>query len=278
MWVFASVLNRIFGIILAPFRAMHPAVGLLVVSVLTGVVMLLIFGKTSNQDAIRRAKGRLKAHIAEIWLFRDDLLQMILAVVRVLVHTGRYFAHSLRPLVFILLPVLIIMVMLGVRYEHRPLRPGETAILVAMLDDATWARGEQVRLVGTTGVEVASPPLRIPSQGEINWKIRATAPGMHELTLETPQGSVTKMVPVADEGSRPTPLATARGRAFSSRFLFFPVEPPLSPTGGVQGIDIPDWPHRDLRVFGLGVHWLVMFFVISLAAGFAVKGFFNVEV
>ena len=128
MWSFALVINGIFNVIFAPFAGMHPAIGLLVISVVTGIVMLLIFGKTSNQRAIRHAKGKLKAHISEIWLFRDDLPQMLIAFVRVMGNTGRYFLHSLRPLIFIMLPVVIIMVMLGVRYQHRPFRPGDPCL------------------------------------------------------------------------------------------------------------------------------------------------------
>ena len=90
MWSFALVINGIFNVIFAPFKGMHPAVGLLVISVATGIVMLLIFGKTSNQRAIRQAKGKLKAHISEIWLFRDDLPQMLIAFFRVLGNTERH--------------------------------------------------------------------------------------------------------------------------------------------------------------------------------------------
>ncbi len=278
MWVIASLINGIFEVLLAPFRSMHPSVGLLVVSAVAGIVMLLIFGKTSNQDAIRRAKGRLKAHIAEIWLFRDDLVQMLLAVVRVLGNTGRYFCHSLRPLVFIIIPVLIIMVMLGVRYEYRPFRTGETAILTVSLNDPSWARGAEVQLVGSEGVEVASLQLRIPQRAQIAWKIRALAPGVHEITLLTPGGDVTKKVHVQEDGSPMTPIASSRGRAFSGAFLAFPVEPPLPGSSGIRSIRIADWPHRDLRVFGLKIHWIIVFFVGSLAAGFSVKGLFGIEV
>ncbi|MBD3235996.1 MAG: hypothetical protein GF330_04785, partial [Candidatus Eisenbacteria bacterium] len=105
MWIIASILNTIFDVLLFPFRSMHPFFGLLIISVITGIVMLLIFGRTSNQKAISGTKSKLKAHIAEIWLFRDDLLQMLGSILRVLGYTGRYLAHSLRPLIFILVPV-----------------------------------------------------------------------------------------------------------------------------------------------------------------------------
>jgi hypothetical protein len=264
MWAISSVVNTIFSAIFAPFRALHPAIGLVALSVITGVVMLLIFGKTSNQSAIRSAKGRLKAHIAEIWLL----------------HTGRYFAHSLRPLLFVFIPVMLILVMLGARYEHRPFRAGERAIVAVHVSDPAWASGDRVTLTGTDGVAVSSAPLRIPARGEIDWEIRAQAPGTHSLTLQTPAGTETKQVFVAPgDGPTPlTPIAAARGRAFSSRFLEAPVEAPLAASSGLRSIDVLGWPKRELTMFGLKVNWLLGFFVISLVAGFAVKDLFGVEV
>lgn len=281
MWGVAAVLNKIFGILLWPFRGLHPAVGLIVLSVVTGIVMLVIFGKTSNQTAIHRAKSRLKAHIAEIWLFRNDLREMLLAVLRVLAHTGRYFAHSLRPLIFLLLPVLIIMVMLGVRYQLRPFYPDETTIVTVTVDDGAWTQGDAVELIGSDGVEVVSPPLRMPRLKEIDWKIRAVSPGAHDLVLRTPKGEVKKRIQVIapDEiGRDRSIIAAGRGRAFSSTFLLFPVEPPLPAASGVAEFSVREWPHRDLRIFGIGMHWLIVFFVVSVLGGLAVKDLFGVEV
>lgn len=282
MWGIAAVFHGIFDILLAPFRGLHPAVGLLFISAVAGVVMLLVFGKTSNQKAIRVAKGRLKAHIAEIWLFRNDLVQMLLAIAKVLFHTGRYFAHSLRPLIFIFVPVLIIMVMLGVRYEHRPFQVAETAVVSVRVDDPSWTRGDQVQLVAPAGIEVLSPALRIPSLGEVEWQIRAAGPGVHEVTVRTPRGETSKRILVAAEGQSPDrvreKIAAARGRTFSEAFLLFPAEPPLPGGPGIRSIEVKDWPRRDLSIFGLRAHWLIVFFAASLVAGFAVKGAFGVEV
>lgn len=299
MWEIASVLNAVCGVLLAPLRPLHPLAALAAVAVPAGVLMLLLFGRASNQRAIHGAKSRLKAHIAEIWLFRDDLLQMLLATLRVLAHTGRYFAHSLRPLLFILPPMLLLLVGLGVRYEHRPFLPGERAILAAKVKDPAWLEEGRVRLAGAEGCAVISPALRIPGRlqegegrspggrsleppGEVNWLIEARAPGRHELVLETPAGEVAKRVIVArdagDAGKALPPQAPGRGAAFSGRFLQFPGEPPLPSDSGLQWIDVVGWPKRELTFLGLGVHWLVVFFVVSLAAALAVKDLFGVEV
>ena len=273
-----SLCAKLFDVIMIPFRSMHPVVGLLVISIITGIIMLLIFGKTSNQKAIRRSKGLLKAYIAEIWLLRDNLLQMLMSILRVLGNTGRYFLHSLRPLIFILIPVLIIMIMLGVRYELRPFTPGSEATVTVRLDDLAWTRGDAMRLSGSAGIEVASPPLRIPQRGEIDWRVRMTAAGEQQITVHTPAGQESKRILVQNEAGPLLPMAPARGRTFSTSYLLFPVEPPLQAASGIREIRIKEWPTREFALFGMGIHWLIVFFVISMAAGFAVKGAFGVEV
>ncbi len=281
MWSFAIIVNKLFTILLLPFRLMHPLVGLLVISIVTGILMVWLFGKTSDQNAIHKYKNRLKAHIAEIWLFRDDLIQMLLAVVRVLGNTGIYFLNSLRPLVFMFIPILIVMVMLGVRYEHRPFHAGDTATVASVVSDAAWTRGDAVSLIGSEGVEVISPPLRIPQLLEINWKIRLLKPGIHTITLQTPNGLHAKDISVIDHTGNSYPLepcAAARGQMASADFLLFPVEPPLPGDSGLESITVKDWPKRDLNLFGLSVNWLIFFFIISMVAGFALKDTIGVEV
>jgi hypothetical protein len=173
---------------------------------------------------------------------------------------------------------LIIMAMLAVRYEHRPFKPGETSVVAVKVTDPSWTRGDQVQLRGSAGVEVASPPLRIPSRSEIDWQIRAQQAGSHDLTVVTPRGEVVKKIHIADGRVALSAIAPARGGAGSGLFLEYPAEPPLSKSTGLRGIEVLDWPRRDLRLFGLGINWLVAFFILSLIAGFSVKDLLGVEV
>jgi len=279
LWLIAKIVDAIMGVLLSPFRSMHPFIGLLFVSAATGIVMVLIFGKTSNQNAIKAAKAKLKAYIAEIWLFRNDLLVMLAATVRVFAHTGRYLLHSLRPIVFLMVPVLAIMVTLGLRYGHRPLHPGETILLCARLDCSEADELTSVDLDVPEGLSIVAPPLRISRLCEGDWQVRAEAPGSYDITIKTPRGTVTKRILVSEASKEPlVPVSTERGRWMSAAFLEYPAEPPLDGKTAVSRITCRNWPERNLSVFGLGVHWLVAFFILSIAAGFAVKDLFGVEV
>ena len=83
---------------------------------------------------------------------------------------------------------------------------------------------------------------------------------------------------VDDLLGRMTLAEKARMLAGSGWMESFPIERPLPAAAGIRSFEVRGWPRRELRVAGLAVHWLVGFFVVSLVAGFAVKGIFGVEV
>ena len=52
MWPILKAITSGFDAFFGVFAGTHPALPLLLISIVTGVVMLLIFGKTSNQRRI----------------------------------------------------------------------------------------------------------------------------------------------------------------------------------------------------------------------------------
>ena len=276
MWPILRAITRAFDAILTPFASLHPWVGLTVVSVVTGVVMLLIFGKTSNQKKISETKDKLKAYVMEMWIFRNDTLVMFSAIGSVLRSNVQYLRHSLRPLVFLFIPVLVIMVQLGIRYADEPLMPGDRAVVSVKLKEGTVPSQTDLTLVAPKGVRVASPALRIDSKGEVNWEIVAEQPGHHQLVLETPCGPVHKSLDVGPE-RKLGKVGAVKARANSWNAFLYPAEPPVPSNSIIEWIKVT-YPHRELKLLGLTVHWLLAFFVISVAAGFALKGVFGIEV
>lgn len=276
MWPILSGITKAFDVALTPFARLHPWVGLLVASVVTGVVMLLIFGKTSNQKRITETKDKLKAYIMEMWIFRNDTLVMFSAIGNVFRNNIQYLRHSLRPLVFILVPVLIVMVQLGIRYGNQPFDPGDTTILVVELRDGLRPTEVDIELSAPMGLRVLSPPLRIDAQHEVDWKIQTLMPGTHEVSLRVGDEVLAKSVAVGPE-LRVQTLADIRPTAGTWSAFLYPSEAPIPRSSAVKAIHL-GYPPRELRLFGLNVHWLIAFFVVSVAAGFALKGVFGIDV
>jgi uncharacterized membrane protein (DUF106 family) len=271
-----SGITKAFDVVLTPFSRLHPWVGLLVVSVATGIVMLVIFGKTSNQKKITETKDKLKAYIMEMWIFRNDTLVMFSAIGNVIRNNVQYLRHSLRPLLFIIVPVLIIMVQLGIRYGNQPFGPGDVTIVTAELREGVRATDLDLDLTSPMGLRVLSPPLRIDSKREIDWKLQALMPGTHEISMRVGDDVFTKSVAVGPE-RRVSTLSDVRPTAGTWSAFLYPAEAPIPRGSVVQAIRVR-YPPRELGLFGLNIHWLIAFFVVSVAAGFALKGVFGIDV
>jgi len=277
MWPILRVITRGFDFLLAPFGSMHPGVGLLVVSVITGVVMLFIFGKTSNQKMIAAAKNKLWAYIMEMWLFRNDPRVMFSAIGSVARSNLTYLRHSLRPIVFLIVPVLIIMVQLGIRYAHTPLSAGEETIVSVQFADGVRPSEVDIELVAPEGARVVSAPLRIDATGEIEWRIAVDdGCGTDEILFHTPDGDVTKRIAGCGK-DRIVTVGAIKARANTWNAFLYPAEPPLPRDSIIETISIK-YPARDDLLFGLNVHWLIIFFIVSVVAGFGLKGVFGIEV
>jgi len=267
-------MTAIFDILLAPFASLSPWYGIAVVSLLTGVVMLLIFRFTSNQHAIRRAKDRIRAHLLEVRLYRDDVGVLLRAQKDILVSNLAYLGHSLGPLVVMIVPVVLILVQLNTHYGYHPLRPGESAIIAAKLAPDADLDPEPLQLIVPKGLTVETPPLRIPALGEVDWRVRAERAGTYSVRIVAAGQSADKQVVVADGHARVTPQRVGSG---VWETVLNPGEKPLPKGAAVRAIAVQYRP-ASLPFFRWNIHWLVAFFILSMAFGFALKGVFRVEV
>ncbi len=268
MWYFNLALTRFFDALAWPFQR-WPAGGLLLISALTGVAMLLVFKATSNQRAIRRTRDLIRAHLLAMRLFRDDARVVVESQKKVLRTNLTYLRYAVVPIVFILPIVVLIMVQLELRYGPAPVQPGEAVVVKAIFDGAV---DDDVTLAAPPGIVVETPALRIPYKREADWRVRPAKAGRFELSLKSKGSTYAKELVAGEAGV---------GRVSSRRVsgiwsqLTNPGERPLS--GELKAIEVK-YPSRQNKLFGLGVHWLITFFVVSLVAAFALKGVLKTEV
>ncbi len=275
MGILNAVLGTVFDLVVGPFRTMNPWIAMAVVSALTGLLMLAVFRWTSNQEGIRRSKNAIKAHLLELRLYNDSLAQQLRSQGRVLAANGRYFGHALRPMLVMMVPVLLILVQLNLRFGSRPFAPGESAILKVKLTAGHNPIETGIVLEAPPGVSVESPPLRIEEDREIDWRLRAVAPGTHELSLRLGADAFTKIVIVGGRGLVRVPNLKP-GASFLDR-VFNPGEGPIPKGIPVESVEV-DHPERRLDLLGLRIHWLVAYFLLSIVFGFTLKGMFKVEI
>ena len=275
MGVVNLVTGGIFDILLYPFRGVSPWFGMVFVSLLTAFLMLWVFKLTSDQDGIRVAKNAIKAHLLELRLFKDNMRVSLRAQGRILRANGRYLGCNLKPLLVMIVPLVLILAQINLWFGASPLRPGEQTLVKLKLTKAADPLGLDIGLEPSPGLAVETPALRIADLGEVDWRIRAPQQGPASLTFRVAGRTIVK--PVAVAGRLLLKVSTLSVGHSVFQELLYPGEKPLPGDTPVTSIEVL-YPAGGLRLFGLSVHWLVAYFLLSIIFGFAFKGIFKVEI
>ena len=275
MSVFNSALNAIFDVLFFPFRPLHPWFGMAFISLLTGLLMLFIFRRTSNQAGIRRTKDRIKAHLLELRLFKDNMRVTWSAQGRILRANLRYIGYSFRPLLVMIIPLILILVQMNFWFGYKALDIGEAAILKVRLDETVNPLEIDAALEAPPSVVVETPPLRLEEEREIDWRIRAQSPGRESLVIRVGGQDFAKTVSVS--GKSLSRISPRRVRRSFFAELFYPSEKPLPSSPFIRSIEVVH-PVKKLSVLGLRLHWLAAYFILSIVFGFALKRPFKVEI
>ena len=272
-----SIAARLFDLLDAPFSSLPPLVGVCAWSLVTAIAMLLVIKRTSDQPAMDAVKRKIHACLFEIRLFSDDIAAILRAQGEILRHNLTYLRLSLKPMVWMLVPLVVMVGQLHFHYGYRGLRPGERAILTVALDQDESER-PAVELVLPAGLRLDSPAVWAPALHEVTWRVQAVASGDHRLQVKVGDESFEKRVRVTDAVVRVSPVRP------SSRLLdqlTWPAEKPLPKAGPLTAISVA-YPAREFSVFGWRFEseyaWMVAFLLISMALAFALRKPFGVTI
>jgi len=275
MWIFNTIIGTIFKILFLPFQNMSPWIGMIFVSLLTGLLMLFIYKYTSNQEGIRKIKNKIKAHLLELRLYKDSLSISLKAQGGILRENLKYIGYSSKPLLVMIIPVILILIQLNFWFAYDSLKPNQSTLLRVQLNDGVPLLDTQIEIKPGIGIVLETPPLRIEDSNEINWRIRAKENGVHEIIITADGQEYTKNISVGQKAlSRISPLRTRKN---FFRELSYPTESPLPKNAPIKYIEI-SYPPRTMNLFGLNIHWLIAYFALSIIIGFSLKGLFKVDI
>ena len=273
MTIFNAVLNQVFNALLFPFEGISPWVGLTVISALTSILILLVFRKVSDQDALRVAKRKVQAGFFEMRLYQDNIRGLFSAQGAILRHNLTYLRHTAKPIAWLVFPLMLIFVQLNFRYGLRSLELGEPAIVRVKFNVSLSDIDGSVHLQSSDGLRIETPPLQIPGEREVNWRIRAINAGTHMLVIQIGNRSIEKRIQV-ESG-----LVQLSPRRVSSRFrsFFYPSEPMLANETAIKFIEV-SYPEMRLQLAGYNLHWMIPFTMISMVFAFALRRPFKVVI
>lgn len=275
MWIFNLIFGKIFEFIFLPFRNLSPWVGMIFISFLTGLFLLFIFRWTSNQKGIKQVKDKIKAYLLELRLFKDNLRLSFRSQANILRYNLKYIGYSIKPLLVMIIPLVLILTQLNLWFGYDSLNPGQKFILKVKLKDNYSPSDIDISINTSSGLMTETMSLRIKEEGEVDWRLSAAEKGFHDVVVNVNGKNVIKEVAVGQKPLRKiSPLKT---RPSFIQEMLNPGEPPIPSNLPVKTIEV-SYPSRSMNIFGFQIHWIIVYFVLSIIFGFALKGVFKVEI
>ena len=270
-----DVVNKIIDAALRGFFAAFswapPALGLTVLSAAVGIGMLWVFRKTSNQKAMKLVKRKVYASLLELRVFADDPGVTWRAQKSLFAANMRYMGLALKPALWMVIPVGLLLVHLESFYGRAPLTVSQEAVVTMGMASNWNPQAPAPQLAAPPQIAVEGPPVRAVDVREVSWRIRPQGDVSGELRFNVDGQQVVKSIE-----------AGARQRYVSGKSVRSSAQAVLHPGEGIAAPQV-DWveiryPEATLSVFGFGMNWLIWFFLVSMAAALALKGKFGVVI
>jgi hypothetical protein len=249
-----------------------PLAIVIVVSFVVGLLMVVLFGYTSDQKAIGIAKDQLKAHLLAVRLYRDQIPVVMGSYGKILRGTGSYLKLAFRPLLYVIIPITLLMVQID-RYLGATPIPQNTPFLLTVhasggdaLNDATLDLPSEITM--------NAPPVHVPSTNEIVWRLVGSKEGKYEVKIAVAGQSAAKAVCVGGDLPR---ISTVRLRGHFWGRMFSSAESVLPETSPIESISI-NYPDRNIEFAGYGMNWIWLFFILSMIAGFVFKELLGIQI
>ena len=266
-------INAVAGVALAPVGMLPGWLSNTIISAVTGVLLLVVYKYTSNQEAIGRVKDQIKANMLALKLFKDELGVVFRAQAGLLRGAVCLLRYSVFPLLVMLVPVSLALAQMGLWYQWRPLHPGESTLVCLKCAGDAAQPMPAVQIVASPGAEVTVGPVRVLSRREVYWQIRATELGRHRILFRVADQEVAKELVVGDAFAR---VSAQRPGQDWLAILIHPAEKPFGRDGAVCSIAV-DYPSRRSYTSGSD-WWVVYFFMASMVFALIFKPFLRVKI
>src|SRR5271156_6688680 len=212
----------------------------IIISLVIGLLMVVLFGYTSDQKAIGVAKDQLKAHLLAVRLYRDQIPVVMGSYGKILRGTGRYLKLAFKPLLYVIIPIILLMVQIDRYLGQTPIAVNAPFLITVHLSDQyvsslTPGALNSVTLDLPPEITMTAPALHISAESEIVWRLVASHEGKYEVKFAAAGQSATKSVCVGSDLAR---ISSVRLRGHSWERMFSSAEPALPENGPIQSISI----------------------------------------
>lgn len=254
------------------FLLTSPLALVVVLSIVIALLMVVLFGYTSNQKAIGIAKDRLKAHLLAVRLFQDQLHVVVGSYGRILRGTIRYLRLAFMPLLYVIIPLTLLIIQLDRYLGFNGIQADAPFLLTAKANSAEALDGISLEL--PPEITMTAPAVHVAADREVVWRLAASKPGTYDIQIATPNEKTGKTVRVSSDLMRLSPMRM-RGH-FWERF-FYSAEPALPDNSPLESITV-NYPERNIEIAGYEFNWIWLFFILSMVAGYIFKELLGIKI
>lgn len=247
---------------------------MLVVSVITSVWALLLFKAVTPQDRLTAGRDKLFGHIYEMGLYQDHLAVVGRIQKDLAKANARYLGLTLPALVVLGIPMVFTLTQLESLYKYRPFESGETTVFSVVLAEELAGGLDGLTLEAPPGVTVEAGPVRDGISRSAAWRLRAEDQGTHQLRImagDTELGTRDLVV-----GEKLVRLGETSNKSWWNAVMY-PGAPPLPGDGPLNETTL-QLPERQSHSLTLGIHWLLLFCILAMLAGLALKDWLRVSI
>jgi uncharacterized membrane protein (DUF106 family) len=249
----------------------NPLILVILISIVVGLIMVVLFGYTSDQKKIHIAKDQLKAHLLAVRLFQDQLPVVMKTYGRIVMGTGRYLRLAFMPLLYVIIPITLLIVQLDRYLGSMPAQTSQAFLISAKTSPDVL---NDVKLALPAELTTSAGPVHIPADNQVVWRVVAAKNGTYNVDIQVGGQSFSKQVVVSPDVERLSPV---RLRDHFLDRMFTSGESALPASSPVESIDVTYAP-RDIHFAWIDWNWIVLFFVLSMIAGFAFKEILGIEI
>jgi uncharacterized membrane protein (DUF106 family) len=249
-----------------------PLAIVIALSLVVGLLMVVLFGYTSDQKAIGIAKDQLKAHLLAVRLYRDQIPVVMGSYGKILRGTGRYLKLAFKPLLYVIVPITLLMVQVDRYLGQTPIAVNAPFLLTVHATTGEALNDAALEL--PPEITMTAPAVHVVAENEVVWRLAGVKDGRYALKISAGGQSVGKAVCIG--GGLPR-ISTVRLRGKFWERMFSSAEPALPSLSPIDSISI-NYPDREIDVAGYGMNWIWMFFILSMVAGFVFKELLGIQI
>jgi len=253
-------------------RLTSPLAIVVVLSLVVGLLMVVVFGYTSDQKAIGIAKNQLKAHLLAVRLYRDQIPVVMGSYGKILRGTLRYLKLAFKPLLYVIIPITLLVVQIDRYLGHTPIPTNAPFLLTVHTTSSDPLNDAMLDL--PPEITMTAPAVHIPAENEIVLRLVGSREGKYEVKVVAAGQSLTKAVFV---GSGLPRISAVRLRGHFWARMLASAEPALPGNGPIESISI-NYPDRNIEIAGYGMSWIWLFFILSMVAGFIFKELLGIQI